>query len=83
MSELGTRAVLRPIEPGNEARCPTCGEEVKFKANIPAGQRRQVIANVYEAGKWSRVEHYHCDCYATAGQPHGTPTGSGDRVLNA
>ena len=30
-----------------------------------------VICNVYERGRWDRVEHYHADCYHRAGDPHG------------
>lgn len=63
-----SRAVLRTIDPGNSATCSHCGTAVKFVAR--AGLR-QVIANVYEAGVWSRVEHYHEPCYSEAGTPHG------------
>jgi hypothetical protein len=63
-----SRAVLRTIDPGNSATCSHCGTAVKFVAR--AGLR-QVIANVYEAGVWSRVEHYHEPCYSEAGAPHG------------
>lgn len=69
MSE--SRAVERSIEPGNSAVCPVCGETVKFKART---QGRQVIANIYVNGSWDRVEHYHVDCYAQAGEPYGEPT---------
>lgn len=63
-----SRAVLRTIDPGNSASCAHCGAPVKFVAR--AGLR-QVIANVYEEGTWSRVEHFHETCYRQAGQPHG------------
>lgn len=63
-----SRAVVRTIDPGNSATCSHCGTAVKFVAR--AGLR-QVIANVYEAGVWSRVEHYHEPCYEEAGAPHG------------
>ena len=33
-------------------------------------QLNQVIANVYVAGVWDRVEHFHEPCYETAGAPH-------------
>ena len=65
-----SRAVVRPIEPGNSAMCAHCGAQVKFVARA---QLRQVIANVYEDGNWVRVEHYHAECYDKAGQPYGEP----------
>lgn len=49
--------------------CVGCGEPIKFKAKVRA---QQVICNVYVKGAWNRVEHYHADCYTTAGSPHGT-----------
>ncbi len=64
-----SRAVERPIEPGNSANCAHCGAPVKFVARA---QLRQVIANVYEDGKWKRVEHFHADCYSEAGTPYGS-----------
>ena len=63
-----SRAVVRPIEPGNSAMCAHCGAQVKFVARA---QLRQVIANVYENGTWLRVEHFHADCYGEAGKPYG------------
>jgi hypothetical protein len=63
-----SRAVVRPIEPGNSAMCAHCGAQVKFVARA---QLRQVIANVYENGTWLRVEHFHADCYAQADKPYG------------
>ena len=63
-----SRAVVRPIEPGNSAMCAHCGAQVKFVART---QGRQVIANVYEGGTWLRVEHFHADCYDDAGKPYG------------
>ena len=65
-----SRAVVRPIEPGNSAMCVHCGAQVKFVARA---QLRQVIANVYEDGNWVRVEHFHAECYDKAGQPYGEP----------
>ena len=65
-----SRAVVRPIEPGNSAMCAHCGAQVKFVARA---QLRQVIANVYEAGTWVRVEHFHADCYDEANKPYGDP----------
>ena len=63
-----SRAVVRYIEPGNTANCVTCDLPVQFRARIKA---QQVICNVYVAGRWDRVEHYHRDCYDTAGEPYG------------
>ncbi|HEV2368531.1 MAG TPA: hypothetical protein VGR90_01570 [Acidimicrobiales bacterium] len=63
-----SRAVVRIIDPGNTAVCAHCGAPVKFVARA---QLRQVIANVYLAGSWDRVEHYHAPCYDEAGTPHG------------
>ncbi len=69
---LKSRAVERPVEPGNSAMCAHCGAPVKFVARA---QLRQVIANVYVDGSWDRVEHYHADCYTEAGHPYGPATG--------
>ena len=66
-----SRAVDRPIEAGNSAMCRYCGEPVKFVARA---HLRQVIANVYNDGTWARVEHYHADCYDSAGRPYGEPS---------
>jgi len=69
-ANLATRAVLRRVEPGTLCLCVTCEEVVKFAAKSTA---QQVIANVYVGPKWDRVEHYHADCYETAGNPYGLP----------
>ena len=37
-----------------------------------------MIANVYEDGRWQRVEFFHEDCYADAGVPYG-PAGPDER----
>lgn len=66
--KLGSRAVSRIVEAGNTATCAGCGEPVKFSAKA---KHWQVIANVYVHGKWNRVEHYHAECYETAGEPYG------------
>ena len=63
-----TRAVIRLIEPGNDALCAHCGRVVKFSAR---SRTRQVIANVYEGGAWQRVEHFHEHCYEAAAAPFG------------
>lgn len=67
-TKLGSRAVSRPVEAGNSAVCAACGEPVKFMARVRSSQ---VIANVYVDGVWDRVEHYHLECYESAGEPYG------------
>ena len=64
-----SRAVTRPIEPGNSAMCTGCDEQVKFQARL---RLSQVICNVYVNGRWDRVEHYHASCYEAAGEPYGS-----------
>lgn len=66
-----SRAALRKIEPGSDARCVVCGTPIKFSAR-EAGL--QVIANVYAEDVWQRVEYFHEACYAEAGSPHGAVT---------
>ena len=63
-----SRAVLRDVEPGSTVECAHCDERVKFQAKV---RHKQVICNVYEGGKWNRVEHFHAPCYDLAGEPHG------------
>ncbi len=63
-----SRAVLREVEPGSTVECSTCGERVKFQAKM---RHQQVICNVYVAGRWDRVEHFHAPCYEQAGEPFG------------
>ena len=67
-SQWESRAVARLIEAGCVAECPVCGERVKYRARH---RDQQVICNVYEKGRWVRVEQYHFDCYAEADSPHG------------
>ncbi len=67
-----SRAVLRQIEPGADFTCSYCDGWVKFQAK---SRKNQVICNVYVRGKWDRVEHFHEDCYAAAGQTHGSIIG--------
>ncbi len=66
-----SRAVARTIEPGSSAFCPVCDLQVKFQARVRC---TQVICNIYEAGRWRRVEHYHQACYTEAGEPFGPAT---------
>ncbi len=68
---FSSRAVTRQVEAGCSAVCAACGNQVKFTAKV---RRWQVIANVYVEGVWDRVEHYHGECYESAGSPYGTPT---------
>jgi hypothetical protein len=63
-----SRAVLRDVEPGSTVDCVHCGERVKFQAKV---RHKQVICNVYDEGRWVRVEHYHSGCYDDASLPHG------------
>ncbi len=63
-----SRAVVRLIEAGCVAECPVCGERVKYRARH---RDQQVICNVYDKGRWQRVEQYHLDCYTEADCPHG------------
>lgn len=63
-----SRAVVRLIEAGCVAECPVCGERVKYRARH---RDQQVICNVYDKGRWQRVEQYHLDCYVAADYPHG------------
>ena len=63
-----SRAVARLIEAGCVAECPVCGERVKYRARH---RDQQVICNVYEDGRWQRVEQYHLDCYTESGSPYG------------
>lgn len=71
-AELGTRAVLRTVNPGEMTPCTHCGRVVKFQARF---KNQRVIANVYANGRWDRVEIFHDNCYRDAGEPHG-PTQS-------
>lgn len=66
-----SRAVVRSIEPGNSAICPVCDLQVKFQARMHG---KQVICNIYDEGRWQRVEHYHVPCYEAAAEPYGPPT---------
>lgn len=72
MSEtrLGSRAVVRRIEPGTRERCPHCRKFVMFEV-WKGGRAQKVIANVYVRGRWDRIEHYHEACYTAAGEPYG------------
>ena len=63
-----SRAVTRLIEAGSMTECEHCGERVKFRARH---RDMQVICNVYTKGVWTRVEHYHDECYVKAGEPFG------------
>lgn len=65
---LGTRAVLRQVEPGCMGRCTGCDKQIQFRARKRC---QQVIANVYSGPRWDHVEHWHADCYVDGGEPHG------------
>lgn len=70
MQQLGTRAVIRACEAGTTNECAGCGDTVKF---VAIKKVRKIICNVYENGKWDRVEIWHPACYEEAGSPHGDP----------
>ncbi len=70
-SALASRAVQRRVEAGSSVMCTTCDEQVKFAAKQ---NRQQVIANVYVDGRWTRVEHFHLECYEAADAPYGHPS---------
>jgi hypothetical protein len=65
-----SRAAQRSVEAGSYVDCTHCGERVKFQAKV---RNQQVICNIYTDGRWTRVEHYHAECYEAAGEPFGTP----------
>lgn len=69
-----SRAVVRLIEPGNNAYCAKCDDLLKFRARL---RLEQVICNVYVKNKWDRVEHYHPECYEKDGSPYGQPARTG------
>ena len=63
-----SRAVVRFIEPGSLVTCTGCDGRLNYMAK---SKPKQVVCNVYENGKWNRVEHWHVGCYNAAGSPHG------------
>lgn len=63
-----SRAVQRRVEAGSSVICVACDQQVKFAAKL---NRQQVIANVYVEGRWTRVEHFHAECYEGAADPYG------------
>jgi hypothetical protein len=65
---------MRTIEAGCSAFCASCDEPVKFRAKVKS---HQVICNVYINGRWDRVEHFHDECYAQAGEPYGLAVDGG------
>lgn len=72
-----SRATTRAIEAGSRSVCTHCDQEMRFRTRE---RDMQVICNVYVAGLWDKVEHYHPGCYVDAGSPHGT---IGDRSTTA
>ena len=66
-----SRAIVRNIEAGSMVLCAHCEAQVKFRARVRA---QQVICNVYDEGRWLRVEHFHVDCYEAAASPTARPT---------
>lgn len=64
-----SRAVEKPISPGQMYQCAHCEAAVKFRARH---RMKAIICNVYAGDRWDRVEVFHGDgCYDEAGQPHG------------
>ncbi len=78
-----SRAVSRQIEPGQATPCARCECSVGFVARQ---HLRRIIANVYvhadnlgrkrvarpgTGGTWDRMEVWHPECYAEAGEPYG------------
>ena len=63
-----SRAVGRFIEAGSSVTCAHCAKGIVFRARDRA---QQVICNVYDDGRWLRVEHHHRTCYEDAGMPYG------------
>lgn len=59
---------MRLVEAGSNAVCAGCDSQIKFTARAKA---RKVIANVYVAGRWDRVDQFHEECYRQAGEPYG------------
>jgi hypothetical protein len=77
---VNSRAVLRVVEPGQTTKCTACAQPVKWSAKGNRRQRR-VIANVYEHGRWDRVEIFHPACYSDLGEPYG-PAMAGQRTVS-
>lgn len=67
MSE--SRAVLLTLN-GPAAICATCGEPIRAKGT--PSRNRTIIVNVYEQGRWRRVEAY-CPTKCYDGR-YGEPT---------
>ena len=68
-----SRAALRLVVERSDAYCAGCDRWIKMQSGPGRRSVWQVVCNVYEAGVWDRVEHYHPGCYQTAGMPHGRP----------
>ncbi len=69
--------MLREVVPGSHVDCARCGQPVKFRARL---RHQTVICNVYDEGRWMRVDHYHADCYREAGRPYGQPDATAVRA---
>jgi hypothetical protein len=54
----GTRAVLLKWAPTTHI-CEACNKPILAEK----GRRRAVCCNIYENGRWARVEHFHPACY--------------------
>jgi hypothetical protein len=62
LKTLGSRAVLRRMKFGTNAKCPhpECDKPFQF---FPRAHLEYVICNVYKRGKWDHVEYWHPKCY--------------------
>lgn len=70
---FSTRAVRRPLRAGTNVRCPGCDELLQFRARVTT-RPHQIVVNVYDGDRWTRLEQYHPHCYAELGEPHGPLT---------
>jgi DNA-directed RNA polymerase subunit RPC12/RpoP len=70
-AERASRAVLRQIEAGSShLECAGCDERIIYRVRHKANR---IICNVYVAGLWVAVEHWHEECYdGRYGEPDDT-----------
>jgi hypothetical protein len=74
-----TRVVLKGIRKANGVLpgvCIWCKGGSWFSGPYDT-KSRAIICNVYEDGRWNRVEIFHLGCYSDAGQPYGEPVAQG------
>jgi hypothetical protein len=70
-----TRVVLKPGRAVGSAtgRCPACTDHTWARGAKGGRDSKVVIANIYDDGRWNRMELWHPECYERAGSPHGLP----------